>query len=1087
MSMMKIPKIVLVIAPLLVLSVVFAKNRKAVNLMAKPSAMAARSHNLRRLTIVRCCGKKRCSDVTRKKLLTTALNKISAITNFKKPLNVTTTLKEVETTGQEIIDQTQFSTDEVTSQTQEELPSSADVMISDQSSTTSFENHLQTQPNSATEKLQTFILSDSTTAKLDAANETPGVSSQTPSLTVNAASVVPLSVSNPSIQENQGTITLVQTNALSLTTTTNSVASKSASVATTTTSVATTTTKLTTTRTTTKRTTTTTATTTTTPPPCNAKSNCQTFGQMASVKTPVASTIAGSAYTSCGRSYFAGSTSVSVSTAAAHCKAKQLSLLSIDTALEFQCLLDLFKTYIVNANPNFNNFWTSGANEGELCEDFKVYSWCSLNNTLLSSEFSPTRSPNSSFWSIATATNKTADRCLLFKFNRSTTESKGLQHLPCQRNVPYICEPPCQKPNCPLSCDPDDFLFDANQKLIDPLSYGFWTQSCGSKYLFGNSPMTWEENWNMCCRLGMAPVIFETYEEQFCLQNIVKSNGRLNFNYWTAGTRQGCDGQWSWCDSEGKIPPLNNGLKWERGQPDNKGGNEECVHLRFVLNDTGAILSDRNCTSRFVFLCEANPKDVEKPLCSQPTCPPVTPRDQSLFDVNQELINLYKYGGWVSACGRMYMFSKEKANYTFAWKTCNSIGLSLLSLDSPEKNKCLTKRIREYVLLIQSSGYWTSGTNANCREKFFWCSKGSNFAPKYVTWKSGEPSLEKGECVSVEINRNGTEELSVLAVSNCSEQRNFVCEGRQKGTELDGMQAECMATWDITQADVDLLFHGSRNYSQRIKCFMKCIGENRNLFFDGKIDPIQMLRLMEIATQDTPSAMDQGLNGYVQCSSITGNDECDLAAKTYDCGVEKIPNVTQQMVTVGKGSAVVFTPPIKCVPVLRSCVTADSVPCVANPALVNQLTTTNRTSMGSLIWTKAANKRIFVSPFTNNSNNIAPYQYCCSIGMKLIEFSNANDLNDFYYSTSSILTSNVAYLYISEVMALDYSTEVWCGTKTPLNASVYRYNYITMPKMDCLPTVYMLQRLDISTGTVYVLSLYGLNFSAAVLPAFACQ
>ncbi|XP_059469105.1 uncharacterized protein LOC132192904 isoform X2 [Neocloeon triangulifer] len=278
----------------------------------------------------------------------------------------------------------------------------------------------------------------------------------------------------------------------------------------------------------------------------------------------------------------------------------------------------------------------------------------------------------------------------------------------------------------------------------------------------------------------------------------------------------------------------------------------------------------------------------------------------------------------------MYMFSNAKGNFTSAWKSCNAMGLSLLSLESLEKNKCLTKRIREYALLIQNNAYWTSGTNGDCHEKFSWCSKGSNFAQKNLTsWKSGEPNLEKGECVFVEIIRNGTDALSAMAVSNCSEQRNFVCEGKLKGTVLDIMQAECMEMWKIKQADIDLLFLGFRNYTQKLKCFMKCIGEDRNLFFNGQIVPIQMLQLMEIATQDSPSELDQGFNGYLQCSSINGTDECDLAAKTYDCGVEKIPNVTQKMVDVGKGSPVVLIPPIKCVPVLRSCQTVSTYTCNA--------------------------------------------------------------------------------------------------------------------------------------------------------------
>ncbi|XP_059489967.1 uncharacterized protein LOC132205108 [Neocloeon triangulifer] len=435
MRMIKAQKILLVTALILVLPVVLAnKNHGRVDLISKPSAMAARFKNSKRLVIVRCCGNRRCSDVTRKKLMTTALTKKTTITNVKKHPNSTTIMKEVETTEQETTEQTLFAT-------REELSFS----------TTS------SQPESTTEIQQTPVLTlpEPTVTTLDASSEPTSSSYST---TYSTTASVTFSTT-PSIEENGSTT--METTTISRETTATTSPTKTAISS----SIKTTSPTLTTTRLTTTRTTTTKITTTTRPQPCLAKFNCQSFGKMLSAKTPIPSSIAGSAFTSCGRSYFAGGTSVSLSTAATYCKAKNLSLLSIDSPLEFRCLLNLFK-YLVKAYPSFSYYWTSGANEGDRCDDFKVYSWCSLNDTLLSAEFSPTMSPNNSLWSIAMPSNKTADRCLLFKFNRTTTESKGLQHLSCQRTFPYICEPACQKPNCPSSCDPDDSLFYANKTLI---------------------------------------------------------------------------------------------------------------------------------------------------------------------------------------------------------------------------------------------------------------------------------------------------------------------------------------------------------------------------------------------------------------------------------------------------------------------------------------------------------------------------------------------------------------------------------------------------------------------------------------------
>jgi len=80
-------------------------------------------------------------------------------------------------------------------------------------------------------------------------------------------------------------------------------------------------------------------------------------------------------------------------------------------------------------------------------------------------------------------------------------------------------------------------------------------------------------------------------------------NWSYNFNYWTGGTTQGCPGQWSWCGTQ-PVLGLSDDLKWEKGQPDNKGGKEECLHMRFVQNSTGTILTDRNCSAKYIYACE---------------------------------------------------------------------------------------------------------------------------------------------------------------------------------------------------------------------------------------------------------------------------------------------------------------------------------------------------------------------------------------------------------------------------------------------------------------------------------------------------
>jgi hypothetical protein len=80
-------------------------------------------------------------------------------------------------------------------------------------------------------------------------------------------------------------------------------------------------------------------------------------------------------------------------------------------------------------------------------------------------------------------------------------------------------------------------------------------------------------------------------------------NWKFNFNYWTSATSRGSKGQWNWCTGTSSLP-LTSNLTWAFNQPDNKGGVEECLHMRLMQNSTGVALSDRNCSDKFVIACE---------------------------------------------------------------------------------------------------------------------------------------------------------------------------------------------------------------------------------------------------------------------------------------------------------------------------------------------------------------------------------------------------------------------------------------------------------------------------------------------------
>jgi hypothetical protein len=73
--------------------------------------------------------------------------------------------------------------------------------------------------------------------------------------------------------------------------------------------------------------------------------------------------------------------------------------------------------------------------------------------------------------------------------------------------------------------------------------------------------VTWQENWKICCSLGMEPLsAYSDFGKLNELSKLITKMMMKNFNcnphpvdslsIWTGGTRKQCNGQYSWCFSK---------------------------------------------------------------------------------------------------------------------------------------------------------------------------------------------------------------------------------------------------------------------------------------------------------------------------------------------------------------------------------------------------------------------------------------------------------------------------------------------------------------------------------------------------------
>ncbi|XP_059483401.1 uncharacterized protein LOC132201331 isoform X2 [Neocloeon triangulifer] len=789
-------------------------------------------------------------------------------------------------------------------------------------------------------------------------------------------------------------------------------------------------------------------TTTTTQPTCVQSQICPAYRSATFDITKNSTVKVSGSYMMVGaRMLFKSKESFDTLTAFQSCLRLDMVLLAVETLLE---LLAIEKTIWSIDSTSAKRYWTSG----DFCSD---YNWCSSNLTKVQEVLVP------EYWQGSTIPQISANRCVTLEyFNKKA----GLSISSCNDTFPFMCEPKCSSPTCPDSCQANTSLFE-NSTLKKPEQHGYWASTCGSVYLFTKYLGNWSESHAKCCSLGMTTIALETMDELNCLSNFTSKNWGYNFNYWTAGTSAGCKGQWAWCSSTISVPMMGN-MTWASNQPDNADGNEKCMHMKLLQNNTGIVVSDRNCSKLFVIACE----QMHPILCGIASCPNQTcALNNSLLDANNTLKDYFSYGSWINHCGRTFLFSANKVNFIdlrpkmsiqyiliiipqATWKEadriCCSIGMTLLSVEYLAKHTCLVTKSQNYQNIFSTGGvYWTSGTDSECDGKYRWCRAGRNFIPSEVNWAPGEPNLVNGDCVVVKF-LNGTSNLTMYSTAPCTEMKNFVCEVRNKDYISHGVQKECAEVWNISASDIisiEKAFNAT-NISPSLKCFIKCMGESMDLFLEGDMLS-KVLRLIEELAAADESALEVGFQAYNGCNGKTYNDECEAAAALYQCGLDTAPALTNSVFASAKGNNTLYSPPVPCISTYSRRCQLRGHPCILNSTARAEMLVKNSTSFGSYK-IDSTSKSYFFGELAVNSF-INSYNACCSIGMMMAEFPSLAALQAMVPLLKSADPGSV--YNFAEVFANGDGTDSWCGSGNLVPKELYSTYTPTICNFDSCPVL----------------------------------
>ncbi|XP_055895088.1 uncharacterized protein LOC106077022 isoform X4 [Biomphalaria glabrata] len=147
----------------------------------------------------------------------------------------------------------------------------------------------------------------------------------------------------------------------------------------------------------------------------------------------------------------------------------------------------------------------------------------------------------------------------------------------------------------------------SNLPRCPPMAVKNTLNNVTSCYTFHATPMTWTEAYDVCRREGphSALVSVETEAEQRFLVSHIKQDTALSVvgqnGFYTSGSDVGNEHSFKWTDT-GIPRPVNWSAGWHAGQPNNEGGNQNCLLMQYPADDYK--WGDIECDSKHPFICE---------------------------------------------------------------------------------------------------------------------------------------------------------------------------------------------------------------------------------------------------------------------------------------------------------------------------------------------------------------------------------------------------------------------------------------------------------------------------------------------------
>ncbi|XP_054462509.1 lactose-binding lectin l-2-like [Anoplopoma fimbria] len=123
----------------------------------------------------------------------------------------------------------------------------------------------------------------------------------------------------------------------------------------------------------------------------------------------------------------------------------------------------------------------------------------------------------------------------------------------------------------------------------------FWYGFNGRCYKYVASPMTWADAELYCVSQKVNLVSIHSLNEDNFIQALIKNFDHLEGRTWIGLSDIHKEGSWMW--SDGSTVDFS---FWSTGEPNNRGGNEHCVHANY---DQYRKWNDYQCFATYPSVC----------------------------------------------------------------------------------------------------------------------------------------------------------------------------------------------------------------------------------------------------------------------------------------------------------------------------------------------------------------------------------------------------------------------------------------------------------------------------------------------------